>query len=279
MGYEQTGLLMAYRTEKSQKDNLALADQAEAAGLEIERLDASALRAREPHLDDTLIGAVLYRQDGRVDPDALLARLSARLTHHGAQIHSGVTVDAVRTSPGSVSVETVRGTIQASQVVLAAGAWSSRLARSLGLHLPMQPAKGYSITVDAPANAPRTPTIFTDDKVTLTPMPGRLRFAGTLSLAGFDPSVDPRRAAPLRRLVQTYAPDADASETWSGYRPCSPDGLPFIGSPPRHPNVFVATGHGMMGVSLAPATGELIAQMAMGETTTVDAAPFRPDRL
>lgn len=279
VGYEQTGLLMAYRTEKGQKDNLALADRAQSAGLEIERLDASTLQAREPHLSTDLIGAVLYRQDGRVDPNMLLSRLSTRLERDGAQIQTGVTVAEVRPTLDGVFVDTTRGTIRASQVVLAAGAWSSRLARSLSLRLPMQPAKGYSITVDAPADAPRTPTIFTDDKVTLTPMPGHLRFAGTLSLAGFDPSVDARRAAPIRRLAQTYAPGAHASETWSGYRPCSPDGLPFIGSPPRHPNVLVATGHGMMGVSLAPATGEVIAQMAMGEPTTVDVTPFRPDRL
>ena len=282
VGYAQTGLLMAYRTEKGEKENLALADRAEAAGLAVERWDEAALARRAPVLYSrahTLRGAVLYRQDGRVDPDAFLTGLHASVARRSGAVIEGVEVTGVRPIPGGgVRVETSSGAVRAQCVVLAAGAWTARLVRSLGLRLPLEPAKGYSITVEAPSQAPALPTIFTDDKVTLTPMPGRLRFAGTLSLAGFDASVDTRRAAPIRRLAEAFAAGASEAPVWSGYRPCSPDGLPFIGPVQGCPGLLVATGHGMMGVTLAPVTGEIAARMAGGESPLLDATPFRPDR-
>ena len=281
VGYAQTGLLMAYRTDKGRKADLELADRAEAAGLEVERLDAAALAALDPTLDPALQGAVLHRHDGRVDPDALLRRLAAALARDGAAVHGGTEVTDVSPLPdGRMRVGTSSGTVEAETVVLAAGSWTAPLVRPLGVRLPLQPAKGYSVTVETHPRTPipTLPVIFTDDKVTVTPLPGRLRFTGTLALTGFDPSVDARRAAPIRRLAERYAPDAVDVEMWSGYRPCSPDGLPFIGPVPGHPNALVATGHGMMGVMLAPITGELVAAMAMGEAGALDASPFRPDR-
>jgi len=284
IGYAQTGLLMAYRTEKGRKADLELADRAEAMGLDVERLDAAALATLEPTFGPELLGAVLHKQDGRVDPDAFLRQLDATLARDGATIHTGLEVNTLTPqSDGSTRMETSWGEIQAETVVLAAGSWTGQLTRALGLRLPLQPAKGYSITTEAPQDAPTLPTIFTDDKVTVTPMPsssstGRLRFTGTLALTGFDPSVDERRAAPIRQLAARYAPEAEGAEMWSGYRPCSPDGLPFIGPVLGHSNVLAATGHSMMGITLAPVTGELVAQMAMGEPTVVDARPFRPDR-
>ncbi len=282
VGFAQTGLLMLYHTEKGRKENLAAADLAEAAGLEVERLDAEAVRAREPALRTPADGAVLYRQDGRVDPDALLRRMAVCLRSRGVKIHEGVTVQGFEQRAGAVTgVRTVQGTVGADAIVLAAGAWTGRLAKAVGLRVPVQPAKGYSITVPAPEDGPHLPMILTEEKVTVTPMPGLLRFAGTLALAGFDPSVEARRAAPIRRLAQAYAADASGTETadvWSGYRPCSPDGLPIVGPGARHPNVILATGHGMMGVTLAPATGLLVTALLRGETPEVDPAPLAPTR-
>ena len=281
IGYVQAGLLMAHRTEKGRKADLELANRAEALGLGVERLDAAALAALEPTLDSSLQGAVLHKQDGRVDPDALLRQLAATLSRDGATLHTSLHVNAISRQPdGRARIATSAGEIQAETVVLAAGSWTGQLTTSLGLRLPLQPAKGYSLTFDVPpdAPAPTLPVIFTDDKVTVTPMPGRLRFTGTLALTGFDPSVDARRAAPIRQLAARYVPEAADAEMWSGYRPCSPDGLPFIGHVPGHPGVIVATGHSMMGLMLAPATGELVAQLAMDEPPFMDVRPFRPDR-
>ena len=285
LGFGQTGLLAVYGNAKTRKAVLEAADLAESVGMEVERLDADALRTAEPGLRTATDGAVLYPQDGRIDPDALLRKLAAHLRERGAVIHSGVTVEGFETQDGHITaVRTDAGPMRAETVVLAAGAWTGRLAEAVGERVPVQPGKGYSITVSAPAGAPRYPMILTDEKVTVTPMPGRLRFTGTLALAGFDPSVDARRATPLRWLARTYGPedlsdeDIKALPVWSGFRPCSPDGLPIIGPSRRHRNLILATGHGMMGVTLAPITGQLVAALVQGEQPTIDPVPLRPTR-
>lgn len=274
VAFAPTGLLMTYRTDKARKGVLADAAIAEAAGLDVERLDAAGLRDLEPGLVTPAEGAVYYRQDARVDPDAFLSQLSAWLRDHGVAILDGMEVEAVADG----SVRTASGTIRAEAVVLAAGAWTGRLAKPLGGRVPVQPARGYSLTLPSD-HALTIPTILTDEKTTVTPMPGRLRFTGTLGLAGFDPSVDARRAEPIRRLARAYAPDAEveAVETWSGFRPCSPDGLPIVGPTSKAPTVILATGHGMLGVSLAPITGQLVAEIVAGGTPAM-AAPLHPAR-
>ncbi|GIV57727.1 MAG: D-amino-acid dehydrogenase [Rhodothermaceae bacterium] len=278
VGYAQTGLLMLFHTEKGRRANLEAADLAERCGLRVERLDAGAVREREPALRTPATGAVLYHDDGRVDPDAFLRALATTLEAQGVTLHTGRTVTGLLREGGIVAgVQTDTGALRAPQVVLAAGAWSGRLVRDAGLRLPLQPALGYSLTVPAPDDGPRLPMILTEEKLTVTPMPGRLRFAGTLALVGFDARIDPRRVEPLRRLARTYAPDAGAP-VWAGFRPCSPDGLPYLGPVPGTPGLFVATGHGMMGLTLAPISGKAVATLLAGIPPPLDLAPFAPDR-
>lgn len=281
-GYANTGLLMLYHTEKGLKDNLEMASMAEAAGLDVARLDRQAVGDLDPEIRARYDGAVLYRQDGRVDPNGLLRALEQNLRDAGVSIRAGVKVTRLeRRGRRIVGVHTSAGSVQADEVVLAAGAWSGPLARSIGIHLPVQPAKGYSITTPAEASSPRIPHILTEEKLTVTPMPGRVRFGGTLSLSGFDGSIDPRRTKPLLRLAQTYGMDAadDADPAvWFGYRPCSPDGLPLIGRTGRFDNLTVATGHGMMGITLAPISGKLTAEIIRGRPPSMDLEPFRADR-
>ncbi|RMH76173.1 MAG: FAD-dependent oxidoreductase [Actinomyces sp.] len=278
VGYAQTGLLMLYHTEKGRRANLEAADLAERCGLRVERLDAGAVREREPALRTPATGAVLYHDDGRVDPDAFLRALAAALEARGMTLHTGRTVTGLlRESGGVAGVQTDAGVLRAPLVVLAAGAWSGRLVRDAGLRLPLQPALGYSLTVPAPDGGPHLPMILTEEKLTVTPMPGRLRVAGTLALVGFDARIDPRRVEPLRRLARTYAPDAEAP-VWAGFRPCSPDGLPYLGPVPGTSGLFVATGHGMMGLTLAPISGKAVATLLAGIPPPLDLAPFAPDR-
>lgn len=229
VGFEQTGLLMVYRSDKTRKGALEAADLAERAGLEVERLDAAALGALEPGLQTPAEGAVLYRQDGRVDPDAFLLRLTEWLRADGVTVLEGAEVSGLEVEPGRVRVRTADRVLEAGSAVLAAGAWTGRMARTLGARVPVQPAKGYSVTVEGDHGL-RLPTILLDDKITATPLPGRLRFAGTLALAGFDPSVDERRSAPIRRLARAFTGlEVAPADLWAGYRPCSPDGLPIVG--------------------------------------------------
>jgi len=282
-GLAHTGLLMVYRSEKGRKENLETADLAEAAGLDIDRLDADATLALEPAICSPQTGSVFYRQDARIDPDRFVEVLARSLQDAGVMIHTRTTVQGLEHRNGLVTaVRTNHDTFEADEIVLAAGAWTGRLAKMLGLNVPVQPAKGYSLTVET-GHPLRIPLILTEEKVTVTPMPGRIRFGGTLALAGFDPSAEPRRVAPIRRQMQAYCPDLPADDVehapvWTGYRPCSPDGLPILGRAAPFRNLTLATGHGMMGATLAPVTGKLIAELLDGEPPSLDLHPLRPDR-
>lgn len=284
VGYANTGLLMLYHSEKGRKENLLMADQAEAAGLDIARMDREEVLALDPAIRVPVEGGVLYRQDGRVDPERLLAALTSEIKKLGGQVQSGMEVLSFeRKNRTLTQVHTSDGSIEADQVVLAAGAWSALLGQKLGLRLPVQPARGYSLTLDTTDAMPHIPHILSEEKLTVTPMPGRVRFAGTLALSGFNGAVDNRRTAPLRRLVRTYRPDLEEHtlsklNVWYGYRPCSPDGLPYIGRPETFDNLIVATGHGMMGITLGPVTGMLVAEMILGRNPTLDTRPFAIER-
>lgn len=283
-GFANTGLLMLHNTEKGQKENLQMAELAEEAGLEIDRLDEEATYRLEPEIRTPIKGSVYFRQDGRVDPDRFVGGLAEFLRRGGTTVQSDITVLGFERRNGSItSVRTTGGTIAAREVVIAAGAWSGKLANMLHLNVPVQPAKGYSITLEAPDHPLRIPLILTDEKLTVTAMSGRIRFAGTLALAGFDATIEPRRIAPIRRLAQLYCPEqmshsASQIQGWSGYRPCSPDGLPIIGRATPFENLTIATGHGMMGVTLAPITGKLVAEIIAGDRPSVDLLPLRPER-
>ena len=173
---------------------------------------------------------------------------------------------------------------QPQRLVLAAGSWSPPLAVGLGLDLPIQPAKGYSVEIEAPADAPAVPFMLTEARVGVTPLGrGRLRFAGTLELAGLDLSVNRRRVDAIVNAVPRYVPDWNPAdfrvrEVWRGLRPCTPDGLALIGRPRDWDNVVLAAGHAMIGMSLGPVTGRLVAQIVGGQTPDFDLGLFDPDR-
>jgi D-amino-acid dehydrogenase len=280
-GWRQTGLMMLYRTEKYRVENLKAADTAESLGLRVRRLDGRGVLGVEPDLRSDADGGVLYEDDGRIDPEAFLSRLAVELERRGVEIRDGVTVRSVgKRIGGTTTVHTDRGDLGASTVVLAAGAWGGRTGP---VRLPVQPAKGYSVTVDASGEGPGIPMILSEEKVTITPLPGRLRFGGTLSLAGFDASVDPRRVRPIRAQVVRYRPDLSPADVeglavWSGFRPASPDGLPIVGRLRPRTDIVVATGHGMMGMTLAPVTGRIVADLVTGERNAIDPAPLSPYR-
>lgn len=283
--WEQTGLLMVYCSEKYRMENLGMAELAESLGLRIRRLDAGETLALEPGLRAETLGSVLYQDDGRVNPSALLARLKEALEQRGVVHREGPGVVGLeRVTRGRLRIRMDDGdTLEAGAVVLAAGAWTSRLARLLGARVPVQPAKGYSLTLPAPDEGPRIPMILSEEKVTITPLPGALRFAGTLSLAGFDLSVDEHRVNPIRSEIRRFLPGLTSEEVenervWVGFRPASPDGLPIVGRLAGLPDVLLATGHGMTGVTLGPVTGRLVADLLSGSDPIVDPAPVSPSR-
>ncbi len=284
-GLKHTGLLMLHHGDKARQENMELAETAEKAGLEIERLNREETLAREPALKTDITGSVYFRQDARVDPEGLLRAMEDHVRALGVTIVEGAVRSIQKKGRTVISITTGDDIIEGDQLVLAAGSWTSKLTKGLGTNLLLQPAKGYSVTIpDADHGGISTgmnmPCLVTDQKISITPMPGGIRFSGTLGLQGFDLSIDERRVGPIRRHAALYCGEEHVSSrsTWAGFRPASPDGLPFIGRLPDMDNVWVATGHGMLGVTLGPITGQLVAEQIAGTAPTLDVAPFRVDR-
>jgi D-amino-acid dehydrogenase len=211
-------------------------------------------------------------------------QLAQYLENKGVHLLTSVEVLGFETSSRKVTtVKTTRGDISVEEVILAGGSWSAAMARELKIEVLMEPAKGYSVTYKRPPGFPSIPLAMAEAKVVLTPMSDRVRFAGTLELAGFDMSINKRRLHAILKAVSAYFPDIDTDaleliEIWRGLRPCSPDGLPYLGRPRRYDNLIIATGHGMKGISLAPITGKIVAQLASGQTPAVDISELKIER-
>ena len=185
-------------------------------------------------------------------------------------------------SNGRISeLETTAGPVRAGAVVLAAGVWTRELAADVGVHVPLEGAKGYHIEVERPSPRPGVPVFLEDEYMTATPIGDRLRLTGTLDLAGRDLRVDPVRLEALSRGARrTLGLPADARpvQVWRGLRPCAPDGLPILGPADGIANMFLATGHAMLGIALAPVTGQIIADLVTGERPQYDVSAMTPAR-
>jgi D-amino-acid dehydrogenase len=169
------------------------------------------------------------------------------------------------------------------EFVMAAGAWSGALLRRLGVSLSLEPGKGYSLTVPSPPERPRRSLLLQEARVAVTPMGSSLRVGGTMELGARALGVNPPRVRGILRSLGRYLPAFPAAvfegvAPWSGLRPCTPDGLPYLGRAARWDNLLVATGHAMLGLSLGPVTGKLIAELISGETPSIDLAALRPER-
>ncbi len=223
-----------------------------------------------------------HLEDAQLDPALFVQGLAARVQQHGAVIYTRTEVIGFETDANRITaVKTTRGDFYPDQVVLATGAWSPKVVRDLRLKLPIQSAKGYSITVRRPDSCPRIPLMLGEAKVAMTPLGTTLRFAGTLELAGFDLTINRRRVDAIRRAVSEYLVGTSGTELieiWRGLRPCTPDGLPMIGRCESFENLIVATGHAMLGISLGPITGTLVAQIACGEPATIDLTALQVER-
>ncbi len=174
-----------------------------------------------------------------------------------------------------------RGEFAANEVVFALGAWSSQLARSLDLRIPIQPGKGYSITYTRPAFAPRIPMTLKERSVCVTAWESGYRLGSTMEFAGYDMSLNRARLDALKRGAAEYLIEAEGPqvvEEWYGWRPMTYDDLPILGRTTKWKNLMLATGHGMLGVTMSAVTGELVAQLVAGQETALDVAPFGPAR-
>jgi D-amino-acid dehydrogenase len=281
-GFTQRGLALIFRTAKAMRDAQHDVDLLEAAGGSAKWLGVEELRGRVSSLSPELVGGLEFTDDAHITPGDFVRGLAADVARRGATIETHTEVLGVEWSRrGPVRVRTTRGDFTADEVVLAAGAWTPELTRGLGLRVPVEAAKGYSITVERPEGHPDLPLALVEGMVFVTPMGSRLRFGGTLELAGLDMRVNQRRVDALARTVRSFLPGIPRTPTveiWRGLRPLTPDDLPILGRPAGTSGLILATGHGMSGISHGPISGELIAQLASGETPEIDLAPFSPDR-
>ena len=255
--FDRTGTLNVYATPASLE---AGAREGERSGLRFDVLDADETREFEPSLIGPIAGSVRYPDEARVDPKRFVEVVGEAAAAAGAEIRTNVEVHSL-------------DELDAETVVVAAGAWSRTL-----VDLPLEGGKGYHVDYEPAAGDPSLPTWLQETWTIATPLPGRLRLSGTLELAGLDLGISQPRVDAIRRGGERWfrgLGERAPIDVWAGLRPCLPDGLPAIG---RLGNAVVATGHAMKGVSLAPVTGRLVAQLVAGEQPDHDLAPFDPNR-
>jgi D-amino-acid dehydrogenase len=283
-GLVRRGLLMLCRTEHGWEDEARFAEKANALGVPAEVLDAKQTAAADPGARMDVAGSVLFPRDCYLAPDRLLATMEAACRALGIAFEFDAEVTGfAREGARVAAVRTARGDHAGEEIVLCSGVWTDGMARDLGLRLPMQAGKGYSLTLAAPRELPRLCSILSEARCAVTPMGGALRVGGTMELAGLNEDVSPVRVRGIVdsfcRYFPAFAPaDFDGIEPWRGLRPCSPDGLPYIGRPAALSNVVVATGHSMMGLSLGPITGTIVSALLARETPGWDLALLSPDR-
>jgi D-amino-acid dehydrogenase len=276
-----SGMVVAFRTPQGFRAARATVPAAAAAGIPVRELSPGELRGLEPGTAFTVPAALYQDGCGYLDPARFLGALAALLRGMGVDIREHTAVLGFDASRERVwRVRTTAGDVAPGETVLAAGTGSARLARLLDVAVPLRPLKGYAVTVPAPPGTPRGPVLLSEDSVAVRPLDGRLRVAGGLELAG-DRSVSRRAVAGLLRTVHAYLPALDLGgprEVWTGLRPSTPDSLPYLGRTGRYADLTVAFGHGHVGMGLAPAAGELVAQLVTGQPTELDVRPFRTDR-
>ena len=281
-GYARRGLLLVYRSGHGLEEGAAEARQLGEVGIQSTILDAGGVRASVPQLRPEIAGGVLYPGDAHLDPLAFVQGLAERARAAGVRLLTGTEVLGFTTKGRTITgVRTSQGDLVADQIVLAAGSWSPSLHRDLRLRIPIQAGKGYSITLPRAGENPAVPLLLMEARIAVTPLGDRLRLAGTLEMAGLDGSINERRVEAIRRGACEYLEGLntqDPGQVWAGLRPCTPDGLPILGRPRAYDNLILATGHAMIGVSLGPISGSLVAQIACGEKPEIDLQLLHPDR-
>ncbi|HEU4773418.1 MAG TPA: FAD-dependent oxidoreductase [Lysobacter sp.] len=254
-------------------------------GVGVEVIDGPAYEAIEPAVKPGVAGAIRFSGDAVLRPDRYVAELARAVREHGGVIDEQRGLVSLERDRDGFHLQTAQGTLDAVEVVIATGAWSPRLAEVIGVHKlarVMQPGKGYSITTSPPALVPRRALVLRERSVCVTSWASGFRLGSTMEFSGFDDSLNPTRLAALERGAREYLREPmglEMRERWCGWRPMSCDDIPIIGRAPGHRRLWLATGHGMMGVSMSAGTGQLLADLIGGRTPALDPAPFRPDRL
>ncbi len=281
---EKMGLLLLCKTPQAlehEEDYVRLAND---LGVEARMFSAAETTAFDPGVRLDVAGSVFFPIDCHLSPRRFMSSLTKLLHAAGVTFRWNTGVTGWTQENGRIrSAQTKAGEIEADDFVLAGGSWSPGMLSTLRIRLPMQAGKGYSVTLEHPRFQPRVPAIFTEARIAVTPIGKELRFGGTMELSGINDVVRAERVRQITESVPKYYPDFRPEDfagiaPWHGLRPVSPDGMPYIGRFSRHPNLVAASGHAMLGVTLAPVTGKLVAETIGGREPSVSLAALSPDR-
>lgn len=280
--HQASPFLAAFRSEDERAALLDELEHIRAYGQDLEFDTLTGVQARdlEPMLGPDVGAAIRLHGQRFIDPGVFVRQLAEAVRTRGGRFLLGTTVTAVRKQPRQVAIETDDGQRQsADAVVLANGAWLGRLARPHGVRTLVQAGRGYSFSVKT-SRVPSGPMYFPAQRIACTPLGDRLRVAGMMEFRGPDASLDQRRIAAISQAVHPLLNEVDLddrADEWVGPRPCTPDGLPLIGRT-KSPGVFVAGGHGMWGITLGPATGQLLSDLIITGNQPPELSPFQPTR-
>ncbi|WP_028298806.1 NAD(P)/FAD-dependent oxidoreductase [Olivibacter sitiensis] len=278
------GILMLFKTEKTAEEEHHLAAEAKALGLDIQILNKEEVQALEPNTKLDVLGAVHYKCDSHLYPNALMHQLIRYIENKGATIRKQEKVTGFEIVGKEIrALITSKGKVATRLVLLTGGAELPQLAKTAGLRIPIMPGKGYSFMHDTGRKQLVHPSLLLEARVAVTPMNGQVRFGGTMELAALNNQINMNRVEGIVNAIPKYYPDIQLTmpkkeDIWFGFRPCSPDGLPYLGFSGKLKNLMVAGGCGMMGLSLGPAVGKIISDLANKHPLPVSIAPFDPER-
>ena len=283
-GYQEKGLLMLFKTKEAEHEEANTVEMASRYGVEAYLLNASEVQNLETQIKVDVKGGVYFPGDAHLNPNVLVSNLIKYLRQKGVSFRDKTTLKDFQIDNGKVlAVKTNNGDFRFDEVVMALGSWSGEMGGKLQLSLPMQAGKGYSFTLNDVVNNVQIPSIFLEARVAVTPMGNSLRFGGTMEITGVDHRINMNRVKGIVNAIPRYFPKMlvpmpNQENVWHGLRPCSPDGLPYIGRSKKIENLIIATGHSMMGLSLAPATGLLVSELVDNKKSSMNIELFEPER-
>lgn len=283
--FKKRGLFMFCKSQQGLEEEAEVVHKANELGMPAEVLTPEEVAEKEPSLDMDIVGAAYFPKDAHLHPGSLMDGLKKLLAERN--VHFEYQTEAkhfVKSAERISGVLTTDGRVfKGTDVVLCPGAWTPSLCDKIGVNMPMQAGKGYSITLENPKVLPENCGIFAEEKVTMTPMNGMLRFAGTMEIIGTDRSINPKKISGLKKSVCRYLPqftmdDLEVDDIWVGLRPISPDGLPYVGALEKYDNVYASTGQAMMGMSLSPVSGKIVADLITKGEAEITTPLIDPDR-
>ncbi len=281
---EHKGILMLYKTKKTEDEQIALAQMAHDFGLNCTVLDHAGIQELEPGLKMSVTGGVHYLSDGHIDPAAFMKSLIQSVEQAGATIIRNAAVDKIEIKDSKISKVFVGSKeYSADKFIFATGAELTGTLKHAKVNIPVMPGKGYSFMTHEFGNKLQHPALLLDDKVSITPMGGSVRIGGTMELAGINDKINMNKVTGIAESVNHYYADVkietpSPKDVWYGFRPCSPDGLPYLGRLKSLDNAVIAGGGGMMGVSCGPAFGKIVSELINESQLSMDINCFDPER-